>query len=29
MIGGILVEKDLEAVKKDLEIQIVNVKGKS
>jgi hypothetical protein len=25
MIGGILVEKDLETVKKDLDIQITNV----
>ncbi len=25
MIGGILVEKDLETIKKDLDIQIINV----
>jgi len=25
MIGGVLVEKDLETVKKDLDIQIINV----
>jgi hypothetical protein len=27
MIGGILVEKDLETVKKDLDSQIINVRN--
>jgi hypothetical protein len=26
MIGGVLVEKDLETIRKDLDIQIANVK---
>jgi hypothetical protein len=26
MIGGVLVEKDLETVKKDMDIQITNIK---